>query len=104
MENNSTNINKTNNHLSPKESLNSDRQQFHQYQENEHYHSIFITLNVLMLNDLRWEVIVCFVDVRVIVVHHWNISFMHIQDKKNLPISENYAEMRVEWSLLFDDV
>jgi hypothetical protein len=33
-----------------------------------------------------------------------NISFMHIQDKKNLPISENYAEMRVEWSLLFDDV
>ena len=29
MVNNSTNINKTNNHLSPKESLNSDGQQFH---------------------------------------------------------------------------
>ena len=27
--NNSTNINKTNNHLSPKESLNRDGQQFH---------------------------------------------------------------------------
>ena len=35
MVNNSTNINKTNNHLSPKESLNSDGQQFHQYQDNE---------------------------------------------------------------------
>jgi len=34
--NNSTNINKTNHHLSPpKESLNSDGQQFHQYQQNE---------------------------------------------------------------------
>ena len=38
---NSTNINKTNNHLSPKESLNSeeslniDGQQFHQYQQNK---------------------------------------------------------------------
>ena len=29
MVNNSTNINKTNNHLSPKDSLNSDGQQFH---------------------------------------------------------------------------
>ena len=28
----STNIHKTNNHLSPKENLNSDGQQFHQYQ------------------------------------------------------------------------
>jgi hypothetical protein len=35
MVNNSTNINKTNNHLSPKESLNSDRQQFYQYQQNK---------------------------------------------------------------------
>jgi hypothetical protein len=32
---NSTNINKTTNHLSPKESLKSDGQQFHQYQQNE---------------------------------------------------------------------
>ena len=29
------NINKTNNHLSPKESLNSDGQQFYQYQQNQ---------------------------------------------------------------------
>jgi hypothetical protein len=35
MVNYSTNINKTNNHLSPKESLKSDGQQFHQYQQNE---------------------------------------------------------------------
>jgi hypothetical protein len=35
MDNNPTNINKTNNHLSPKESLNSDGQQFHQYQQNQ---------------------------------------------------------------------
>jgi hypothetical protein len=33
--NNSTNINKTNNHLSHTESLNSDGQQFHQYQQNQ---------------------------------------------------------------------
>jgi hypothetical protein len=35
MLNNSTNINKMNNHLSPKESLNCDGQQFYQYQQNE---------------------------------------------------------------------
>jgi len=35
MVNNFTNINKTNNHFSPTESLNSDRQQFHQYQQNK---------------------------------------------------------------------
>jgi hypothetical protein len=35
MVNYSTNINKANNHLSPKESLNSDGQQFHQYQQSE---------------------------------------------------------------------
>jgi hypothetical protein len=35
MVNNSTNINKTNNNLSPKDSLNSDVQQFHQYQQNK---------------------------------------------------------------------
>ena len=35
MVNNSTNINKSNNHLSPKESLNSDGQQFQQYQQNQ---------------------------------------------------------------------
>ena len=33
MVNNSTNINKTNNNLSPKESLNSDGQQFYQNQQ-----------------------------------------------------------------------
>jgi hypothetical protein len=35
MVNNSTNIKITNHHLSPKESLNSDGQQFHQYLNNE---------------------------------------------------------------------
>ena len=35
MVNNSTNINKTNNHLSSKESLNCDGQQFYQYQQNK---------------------------------------------------------------------
>ena len=35
MVNNSTNINNQNNHLSPKESLNSDGQQFCLYQQNE---------------------------------------------------------------------
>ena len=33
--NNSTNINKTNNNLSPKESINSDGQQFYQYQQTK---------------------------------------------------------------------
>jgi hypothetical protein len=47
MVNNSTNINKTNNHLSPKESLNSDGQQFHQYQQNQQ------SLFKLSLGD-RW--------------------------------------------------
>jgi hypothetical protein len=35
MVNNSTNINKMNNHLSPKESLNSDGQQLYQYKQNK---------------------------------------------------------------------
>jgi len=35
MVNNTTNIIKTNNHLSPKESLNSDGQLYHQYHQNE---------------------------------------------------------------------
>ena len=35
MVNNSTNINKMNNGLSPKKSLYSDDQQFYQYQQNE---------------------------------------------------------------------
>ena len=35
MVNNYININKTNNHLSPKEKLNSDGQQLHQYQQNK---------------------------------------------------------------------
>jgi hypothetical protein len=35
MLNNSTNIKKMNNHLWPEESLNSDGQQFYQYQQNE---------------------------------------------------------------------
>ena len=35
MVNNSTNINNINNNLSPRESWNSDGQQFHQYQQNE---------------------------------------------------------------------
>ena len=35
MVNNSTNINKTNNHFSSKESLNGNGQQFYQYQQNK---------------------------------------------------------------------
>ena len=35
MVNNSTNINTTINNLSPKESLNSDGQQFYKYQQNK---------------------------------------------------------------------
>ena len=35
MVNSSTNINITNNYLSPKERLNNDGQQFHQYQQYE---------------------------------------------------------------------
>jgi hypothetical protein len=34
MVNNSTNINNMDNHLSPEESLSSDGQQFHQYQQH----------------------------------------------------------------------
>jgi hypothetical protein len=33
--NNSTNINKTSNNLSPKERINSDGQQYHQYQQKQ---------------------------------------------------------------------
>jgi hypothetical protein len=42
MFNNSTNINKTNKYLSPKESLNSDVQQFYQYQQKRNLSPQFI--------------------------------------------------------------
>ena len=45
MVNYSTNINKTNNHLSPKESINSDGQLFYQYQQNKHHLSPKESLN-----------------------------------------------------------
>jgi hypothetical protein len=38
MVNNSTKINKTNNNIPPKENLNIDGQQFHQYQQNKQYY------------------------------------------------------------------
>jgi hypothetical protein len=41
MVNNSTNINKMNNDLSPKKSLYSDDQQFYQYQQNEQLPHLF---------------------------------------------------------------
>ena len=44
MVNNSTNINKKINHISPQESLNSDGQQFHQYQQNEQSHHLSLQM------------------------------------------------------------
>ena len=41
---NTNNINKTNNHLSPKESLNSDGHQYQQYQQNEQFFLILTEL------------------------------------------------------------
>jgi hypothetical protein len=58
--NNSTNINKTKHNLSPKESLNSDVQQLHQYQYNKQYY----------ITKIRFDIIVCFVDIGGIVDHH----------------------------------
>jgi hypothetical protein len=43
----STNINKTNNHLSPKECLNSDGHQVHQYQQNNHLSSSQLNWNMV---------------------------------------------------------
>ena len=62
MVNYSTNINKTNNYLSPKESLNSDGQLFHQYQKNEQ-------------SPLTWRKIVCFVDISG-TVDHYCLNFL----------------------------
>jgi hypothetical protein len=65
MVNNFTNIYKTNNHLSLKESsnsdcqqLSSDGQQLHQYQQ------------ITVWTFFKWEVVVCFVDIGEIVDHH----------------------------------
>jgi hypothetical protein len=52
MVNNSTNINKTTNNLSPKERLNSDGQQFHKNQQTEY---IPLTSNLSPLTfHLKW--------------------------------------------------
>jgi uncharacterized membrane protein len=50
MVNYSTNINKTNIHLSPKESLNSDGQQFYLYQQNKQSPPSLFKLSL----DERW--------------------------------------------------
>jgi hypothetical protein len=57
MVNNSTNINKTSNNISPKESLSNDGQQFHQYQQNKQ----------LPLTSTQAP---CFVDIGRFVDHH----------------------------------
>jgi hypothetical protein len=56
MVNNYTNINKINNHFSPKGSLNSDGQQLHQYHQNKRFPSL--------------ETFFCFDDIDGIVDHH----------------------------------
>jgi hypothetical protein len=53
---NSTNINKTNNHLSPKVSLNSDGHQFHQYEENEQSHLQFHSLSTKRPRHMTLEI------------------------------------------------
>jgi hypothetical protein len=72
MVNNSTNINKMNNHLSPKESLNIDGQQFYQYQQNKQSLLLILVelLTITVYTFFRWEVIVCFADTGRIVDHH----------------------------------
>jgi hypothetical protein len=52
MINYSTNINKSNNHLSPKESLHSDGQQFYQYQQIQQSPLTKISLGERWLLDL----------------------------------------------------
>jgi hypothetical protein len=68
MVNNSTSINKTNNHL-----LNSDGQQIHQYQQNEQSPKkwLFVLLILVELLTITVkEAIVRFVDTGGIVDHH----------------------------------
>ena len=53
---NYNNINKTNNHLSPKERLNSDSQQFHQNQQESpltstHWMMVNISTNINKMNN-----------------------------------------------------
>jgi hypothetical protein len=74
--NNSTNINKTNNNLSPNESFNSDGQQFHQYRERLLFVLLIMEelLTFTVWTFFRWEIIVCFVDIGGIVdLHCWNL-------------------------------
>jgi hypothetical protein len=63
--NNSTDINKTNNHLSPKESLNSGGQQFHQYQQNK-----LSPKESLNSDGQQFHRYLRFVDIGGIVDHH----------------------------------
>jgi hypothetical protein len=76
MLNNSTNINKMNNGLSPKESLNCDGQQFHQYQQNEQspltWRKIKLWWSTIFF---KWEAIVHFVDIGRIVEHN-SLNFL----------------------------
>ena len=54
MINNSININKVNNHLSPKESLNSDDQQLYQYQQN---HCLSFLFTISRWKKIHWGII-----------------------------------------------
>jgi hypothetical protein len=61
MINNSININKVNNHLSPKERLNSDDQQL--YSQVRTWAFIHTCLRCFGFNDFRGQVVVLFVDI-----------------------------------------
>ena len=74
MVNNSTNINKLNNHLSPKESLNSDGQQFYQYQQNEQSPLTYRKIKL------------------------WWSTFLPISTNEQLPLTSNHETAYVvEW-------
>ena len=60
MVNNSTNINKMNNRLSRKEILNSDGQQFYQYQQNEQlpltWRKIKLWWSTILPISIKWTI------------------------------------------------
>jgi hypothetical protein len=56
-----------------KESLKSDGHQFHQYHKKKSHNLDFqrhVQVSIFVFSQLRWEVIVCFVDIGGFIDHH----------------------------------
>jgi hypothetical protein len=112
---NSTNINKSNNHLSSyltehkRESLDSNGHQIHQYQQSKRWEVIVCFVDIggiddhhclnffFVFSELRWEVIVCFAEHQKESFHSKWSSIPSISTKQTITSYHNSLNTKNRW-------